>query len=140
MACPRWNTKNNGKRLKICPKSLTTTFQFIGPDNDTITLSGTLHPEITGGRLSLLALELMAESGKAWSFLDGSGTIYGMFIIESLDQTKSEFFADGAARQIEFTVTLRRVDENLGEMFGDLRRQLTDLKADVTRTLSGGLK
>ncbi|MBD2793468.1 phage tail protein [Xenorhabdus sp. 42] len=119
---------------------MTTTFQFIGPDNDTITLSGTLHPEITGGRLSLLALELMAESGKAWSFLDGSGTIYGMFIIESLDQTKSEFFADGAARQIEFTVTLRRVDENLGEMFGDLRRQLTDLKADVTRTLSGGLK
>ena len=31
--------------------------QFLGPDNDTITLSGVLLPEITGGRLSLFALE-----------------------------------------------------------------------------------
>ncbi|NRN27130.1 phage tail protein [Photorhabdus heterorhabditis] len=112
-------------------------FQFMGPNNDTITLSGVLYPEITGGRLSLLALQLMAESGKAWSFLDGSGTIYGMFIIESIDQTKSEFFTDGTARKIDFTVTLRRVDDNLGEMFGDLRTQMTDLKTRVTHKLGG---
>jgi phage protein U len=103
-------------------------FQFIGPNNDTITLTGTLYPAITGGRLSLLALELMADSGKAWSFLDGHGNIYGMYIIESFDQTKAEFFVDGAARKLEFTVTLRRVDENLVEMFGDLGEQLSDLK------------
>ncbi|MEQ1968396.1 phage tail protein [Xenorhabdus nematophila] len=107
-------------------------FQFMGPNNDTITLSGTLYPEITGGRLSLLALQLMADSGKAWSFLDGHGTIYGMFIIESIDQTKTEFFVDGAARKIDFTVTLRRVDENLGQMFGDLSTQLGAVKTAVT--------
>ncbi|AXG44983.1 MULTISPECIES: phage tail protein [Photorhabdus] len=112
-------------------------FQFMGPNNDTITLSGALYPEITGGRLSLLALQLMAQSGKAWSFLDGSGTIYGMFIIESIDQTKSEFFTDGTARKIDFTVTLRRVDDNLGEMFGDLSTQMTDLKTRVTHKLGG---
>ncbi|WP_446471078.1 phage tail protein [Xenorhabdus stockiae] len=114
-------------------------FQFMGPNNDTITLSGSLYPEISGGRLSLLALQLMADSGKAWSFLDGHGMIYGMFIIESIDQTKSEFFVDGAARKIDFTVTLRRVDENLGEMFGDLRSQLSDLKTSATNKLSGML-
>ncbi|PHM73727.1 phage tail protein [Xenorhabdus kozodoii] len=112
-------------------------FQFIGPNNDTITLSGTLYPEITGGRLSLLALQLMADSGKAWSFLDGHGTIYGMFIIESIDQTKTEFFVDGAARKIDFTVTLRRVDENLGQMFGDLRIQLDAVKTAVTDKITG---
>ncbi|PHM23267.1 phage tail protein [Xenorhabdus budapestensis] len=80
---------------------------------------------------------MMADSGKAWSFLDGHGMIYGMFIIESLDQTKSEFFVDGAARKIDFTVTLRRVDENLGGMFGDLRSQLSDLKTSAINTLSG---
>ncbi|MDE9455987.1 phage tail protein [Xenorhabdus bovienii] len=112
-------------------------FQFMGPNNDTLTLSGTLYPEISGGRLSLLALELMADSGKAWSFLDGSGAIYGMFIIESIDQTKSEFFADGAARKIDFTVTLRRVDENLCEMFGDLHSQLSDLTTNVANKLKG---
>ncbi|OKP03939.1 phage tail protein [Xenorhabdus eapokensis] len=114
-------------------------FQFIGPNNDTITLSGSLYPEITGGRLSLLALQLMADSGKAWSFLDGQGTIYGMFIIESIDQTKTEFFVDGAAKKIDFTVTLRRVDENLGEMFGDLNKQLDDLKNSATNIL-GSIK
>ncbi|EBS2126755.1 phage tail protein, partial [Salmonella enterica subsp. enterica serovar Thompson] len=67
--------------------------QFLGPDNDSLTLSGVLLPEVTGGRLSLLALELMAEQGKAWPLIEGSGTIYGMFVIESLSQTKTEFFA-----------------------------------------------
>ena len=41
------------------------TTQYLGPDNDSLTLSGVLLPEITGGRLSLLALEQMAELGKA---------------------------------------------------------------------------
>ncbi len=40
-----------------------------------LTLSGVLMPEITGGRLSLLALEQMAEQGKAWPLIEGSGTI-----------------------------------------------------------------
>ncbi len=44
-------------------------YQFIGSDNDDISLSATLYPELTGGRLSLIALEVMAESGKAGPFL-----------------------------------------------------------------------
>ncbi|ETS31801.1 phage tail protein [Photorhabdus temperata] len=108
-------------------------WQFLGPDNDTMTLSGTLHPEITGGRLSLMVLQVMADSGKAWSFLDGNGTIYGMFVIESIDQTKTEFMSNGAARKIDFTLTLRRVDSSLGEMFGDLQGQFSML----TDNLSG---
>lgn len=69
--------------------------QFLGPDNDSLTLSGVLLPEVTGGRLSLLALEQMAELGKAWPLIKGSETIYGMFVIEGLSQTKAEFSATG---------------------------------------------
>lgn len=98
--------------------------QYLGPDNDTLTLSGVLLPEITGGRLSLLALEKIAELGRAWPLIEGSGTIYGMFVIESLSQTKAEFFNDGACRRIEFTLTLKRNDESLSEMFGSLSSQL----------------
>lgn len=65
--------------------------QFLGPDNDSLTLSGVLLPEVTGGRLSLLVLEQMAELGKAWPLIEGSGTIYGMFVIEGLSQTKLSF-------------------------------------------------
>jgi Phage protein U len=104
------------------------TTQFLGPDNDTLTLSGVLLPEITGGRLSLLALEQMAELGKSWPLIEGSGTIYGMFVIESLNQTKTEFFESGMPRRIEFTLTMKRVDESLSEMFGSLSDQLSNLQ------------
>ncbi|EAA6074104.1 phage tail protein [Salmonella enterica subsp. enterica serovar Monschaui] len=109
--------------------------QFLGPDNDSLTLSGVLLPEITGGRLSLLALEQMAEQGKAWPLIEGSGTIYGMFVIESLGQTKTEFFESGTPRRIEFTLTLKRVDESLPEMFGSLSDQLSNLKDTATSAI-----
>ncbi|HGJ5883387.1 phage tail protein [Arsenophonus sp.] len=117
----RWRYGFNS-RLGIRPS-----FQFIGLDNDDITLSGSLYPELTGGRLSLIALEAMAESGKAWPFLDGEGNIYGMFVIEEISQSKSLFFADGAPRKIEFTLKLKRVDESLSAMFGDLNEQMKGL-------------
>ncbi|CAQ82101.1 MULTISPECIES: phage tail protein [Photorhabdus] len=112
-------------------------WQFLGPDNDTMTLSGSLYPEITtGSRLSLIALQIMADSGKAWSFIDGRGTVYGMFVIEKIEQTKTELMSNGAARKIDFTLSLRRVDSSLGEMFGDLQDQfsmLTDNSASRVR-------
>jgi len=110
--------------------------QFLGPDNDTLTLSGVLLPEITGGKLSLLALEQMAEQGKAWPLIEGSGTIYGMFVIESLNQTKTEFFASGTPRRIEFSLALKRVDESLTDMFGNLNDQLTNLQDTATDAIS----
>ena len=110
--------------------------QFLGPENDTITLSGVLMPEITGGRLSMLALEQMAELGKAWPLIEGNGTIYGMFVIEGLSQTKGEFFRDGMPRRIEFTMTLRRIDESLSDMFGSLNDQLSNLQNAAASAVS----
>ncbi|HDZ9199838.1 TPA: phage tail protein [Klebsiella pneumoniae] len=115
------------------------TTQFLGPDNDQLTLSGVLMPEVTGGRLSLLALELMAEQGKAWPLIEGGGTIYGMYVIESLNQTKTEFFASGEARKIEFSLVLKRVDESLSEMFGSLSDQLSSLQ-DSAAAAEGNIR
>ncbi|TXE74238.1 phage tail protein [Serratia nevei] len=103
------------------------TSQFLGVDTETITLSGQLLPELTGGRLSLLTLQTMAEQGRAWPLIEGSGTIYGMFVIQKISQTSTHFFPDGQPRQINFDITLKRVDESLHAMFGDLRQQATDL-------------
>ncbi|HCW46569.1 MAG TPA: oxidoreductase [Erwiniaceae bacterium] len=93
--------------------------QFLGPDTDTLTLTGTLLPEITGGRLSLFALEQMAELGKAWPLIEGSGRIYGLWVIESITETKTLFFQDGTPRRIEFSIALKRVDDDTGrELLG----------------------
>ncbi|MFI8418500.1 phage tail protein [Serratia sp. NPDC078593] len=103
------------------------TSQFLGPDVETITLSGQLMPELTGGRISLAVLQVMADQGRAWPLIEGSGMIYGMFVIQRLSQTGTQLFPDGQPRQINFDITLKRVDESLYAMFGDLRTQAQGL-------------
>jgi len=87
--------------------------QFVGPDDETITLSGKLMPELTGGDLTLAVLELMGDTGDSYTLIEGTGRYYGQFVIDSLDTKKSVFFQDGKARVCDFTVKLTRVDDGL---------------------------
>ena len=98
--------------------------QFVGRDNDTITLSGVLLPEITGGTVSLALLETMADRGEAWPLIEGTGHVYGLFVVEGLSTTRTLFFADGAARRIEFQISLKRMDENLLNRAASLTRDV----------------
>ncbi|AJC66604.1 phage tail protein [Dickeya zeae] len=103
--------------------------QYLGKGDETITLSGALIPEISGitSRVARLALDYMADSGMAWPLIEGSGTIYGMFVITKVEYTGKELYSDGSARNINFTLTLTRIDESLISMFGDLRDQASAL-------------
>ncbi|GLR09062.1 phage tail protein [Mixta theicola] len=105
--------------------------QFIGVGDEKITLSGELRPEITGGTVSLLVLKVMADEGRAWPLIGGNGTIYGMYVVEDFSETHRDFFSDGSARNISFTVNLKRVDESLTSMFGDLKKQADGLISGV---------
>ncbi|MGX3481463.1 phage tail protein [Klebsiella pneumoniae] len=102
-------------------------FQFLGPGEEKIILAGTLYPELTGGKLTMTAIRLMADQGRAWPLLDGTGTIYGMYVINNISETGSLFFADGTARKIGFTLTLTRVDESLAALYGDIGEQAKSL-------------
>jgi phage protein U len=86
--------------------------QFCGPDDETVTLPGQLYPELTGGQPSLDELRDMGDTGQAYPLIDGTGVIYGQFVIESLNTTKSAFFVDGTPRKIDFTLKLTRVDDD----------------------------
>ncbi|EMZ3830149.1 phage tail protein [Salmonella enterica] len=113
--------------------------QFLGVDEETITLSGELYPELTGGTLSLMTLQWMADTGKAWPLIEGTGFIYGMFVITSLSRTRTFFSPNGHASKIEFTLTLKRVDSNLKELFGDLGAQLEQIRDGITDTAGKAL-
>ncbi|ELD1739199.1 phage tail protein [Escherichia coli] len=102
-------------------------FQFLGPGEEKIILAGTLYPELTGGKLTMTAIRLMADQGRAWPLLDGTGTIYGMYVISNISETGSLFFADGTPRKIDFTLTLTRVDESLAALYGDIGEQAKSL-------------
>lgn len=110
--------------------------QFLGPGDETITLTGELRPEITGGVPSLLVLEKMAAAGRAWPLLSGSGTPYGMFVITSVNATHTDFLSNGTARKITFTMTLKRVDESLVALFGDLKQQAEEVIGKVGQKAS----
>lgn len=88
--------------------------QFLGADDETVTLAGVLLPEITGGEPSIDALRKMADEGAAEPLIDGNGRVFGIFVITSIAVTRTLFFKDGTARRIEFRIALARVDEHAG--------------------------
>ncbi|MFJ3369779.1 phage tail protein [Pseudomonas sp. NPDC086251] len=92
--------------------------QFVGRGDDSITLPGVILPELAGSTLSLDAVRLMANTGKAWPVVEGSGRIYGLWIIESLSETKTIFFRDGTPRRIEFSISLKRIDDDRIDLLG----------------------
>ncbi len=92
--------------------------QYLGRGDDSITLPGVLLPVLAGSQLSLDALRTMADTGKAWPLVEGTGKIYGTWIIESLSETRTLFFRDGQARRIEFTLSLKRIDDGRVDLLG----------------------
>lgn len=94
--------------------------QYLGRGDDSITLPGVLLPGLAGSQLSLDTLRMMADTGKAWPLVQGDGRIFGLWVIESLSETRTLFFRDGAARRIEFNLKLTRIDDGRVDMLGSL--------------------
>lgn len=92
--------------------------QFTGPDDETITLAGVLLPELTGGDLSFDELREMGDTGEAYVLIEGTGRYFGLFVIESLNVTRTFFFSDGKARRLEFSLKLVRVDDDAESVIG----------------------
>lgn len=85
--------------------------QFVGPGEDTITLRGTLIPEITGSFQSLANLRAMADAGDAYAMVDGAGRVMGAWVILSITEQGTAFTHDGIARRTEFGVELKRGED-----------------------------
>lgn len=92
--------------------------QYLGRGEDAITLPGVLLPALQGTPLSLDTLRVMADTGKSWPLIEGTGRILGTWVIESINETRTLFFRDGAARRIEFTIALKRIDDGRADILG----------------------
>lgn len=110
--------------------------QFLGLGEETIKITGQLLPEMTGGMRYLQVLQSMADSGRAWPLIEGSGTIYGMYVIKNIANDNAEFNSSGQARSINFTLNLTRVDESQAAMFGDLLTQAEGLYNKASSIIS----
>lgn len=113
------NKTNSWRHVKNDRVGKSPRYQFIGADEESFVLSGTLYPEISGGDVSLVMLETMAFSGRPWPLIEGTGRIYGMYVIEQITQNRTEFFKDGKAKKIDFTLNLKRVSEDIREKLAE---------------------
>ncbi|MGQ0894486.1 phage tail protein [Acinetobacter baumannii] len=83
-------------------------YQFVGRGDDVITLDGSIMPEFMGTPLSLTTLRVMGDTGKSFPLISGTGKIFGLYFLEDLEETQTYFFPNGAARKIEFKMTLKQ--------------------------------
>ncbi|MNG30407.1 Phage P2 GpU [compost metagenome] len=63
---------------------------------------------------------MMADTGKAWPLVEGTGKIFGLWAIESLGDNRSLPFRDGAAQKIDFTLKLKRIDDGRVDLLGSI--------------------
>lgn len=100
--------------------------QFAGMDDETINLSGVLLPEISGGDLSLDLIRHMGDTGEQWPLVEGTGRVYGFFVIDKLSVNKELFFSDGKARRIDFSLNLIRVGDDQLDKIGAINDKILD--------------
>lgn len=82
--------------------------QHVGPGEDTITIEGTLAPELTGGPEKLDKLREMMASGKAWILTAGTGDVLDKWVIADVQESRSHMLANGKPRKLTFSLTLKR--------------------------------
>lgn len=83
--------------------------QFLGPGEDTVSISGALVPPMAGTYSNLRIIEALADQGEAQPLVDSEGTVWGHFTIESIDKKQTYIMADGVPRKTDFTLELKRV-------------------------------
>ena len=92
-----------------------------------------MRPEITGGDTSLAMLHLMAERGKPYNLILGTGQIMGAYVITSIKEDRSQLMHDGKARSISFSIELKKVsDSPLG-----LKGKALQLGVSIARSIAG---
>lgn len=92
--------------------------QFVGPGDDSITLSGWISPELCGDRNSLDQLRVMGDNGQPYVLVDATGSVFGLWSIESINETGTLFQIDSKARRIEFSIGLKRCDDEQIDQVG----------------------
>lgn len=87
--------------------------QFTGAGTDTITLPGLIYQEHGfGTRFAIEELAEIASQGTEALLMDGSGYIYGVYVIDSIDETKTILLFEGVPRKIDFSLKLSRTDDD----------------------------
>lgn len=82
--------------------------QYVGPGSEEITLEGRIYPHHRGGLGQVDALRREATLGRALLLVDGTGQVWGRFVVAQVEETQTVFWSDGRPRRVDFDVRLQR--------------------------------
>lgn len=99
-------------------------YEDTGDEDNTIELTGTLHPYLfAGGLLGLEAIRVARAQKLPLPLMRGDFTPLGWFVIESISRTHNDLHArDGVGTEIEYSIRLLRVDTPVGSSIGSILR------------------
>lgn len=81
-------------------------FQYMGPGEDAMTLSGIVYPHFFGGLGQLDAMRAEAVKGQPLLMTDGLGNVRGFWVVKSIRETGQKFAAGGVPRRQSFSMDL----------------------------------
>ncbi len=86
--------------------------QFMGPGNEDIEFQGVIYPHFFGGLAQYENMRVYAMAGIPLPLTNGNGKVLGLFCIKQLRDSSTSLIDTGAARKIEFTISLTAYGED----------------------------
>lgn len=107
--------------------------QFMGIGEDTIELAGSIYPHFRGGLWQLDLMRAAAGAGDPLPLIyafNRRGQYAGLWCIKTINDNRSIFFRDGAARKIDFTLSLVAYGED-EDVAAAIQQKLTQIQGSA---------
>lgn len=82
--------------------------QWMGGESDEVTIRGVLFPHIFGGLASLAGIRDAAENGQPLPLVNLGGQIFGLHVVEAIDEDRGFHDRDGLPMRDAYTLNLKR--------------------------------
>lgn len=82
--------------------------QWTGGDSDALTIKGVVFPHIFGGLGSLNGIREAAEAGTPLMFVNFAGQIFGLHVVEGVDEDRTFLDSDGLPMRDAYSLSLKR--------------------------------
>lgn len=87
--------------------------QFTGIGNETIELAGVIYPDFMGGVAEVDKMRTQASLGIPLPMVSGAGRVLGLWVCTAVSETQEVFWANGAPRRVDFSMSVARYDGGL---------------------------
>lgn len=87
--------------------------QFTGYGPETIELAGIIYPHFNGGLGQLNKMRAQASLGLPLPLVAGTGSVMGLWVIETITEGQTVFERQGVPLKQEFTMKIARFDGGL---------------------------